>query len=519
MILVTMLLLAMTLAMPMPVSAEDGTSVYVLYDGRDTGSELTIAKVWDDGMSNDERQYESGKDVVPYEDLLRIVVRTDAPMESLRAYRISYDANGGTFGNDTSGNAIVTNVVAYDARNQVTGGAYATPTSTDGSTFLGWSTDVSATTPDPSITLTGGATDAWMCAREDGSTTVLHAVWKRDDKRTIRYAVSAYGIGIDRDADGKTMGITFGPALGYPEFSVYDGATYDASSTQAYTRSHPVSGDDTVMSETSPAVTDASRDVITGNDAGTDASGNPYRCLHHDNWATIAYWDRKDPHVYDRCVSHRCSKTVTITPTAASVTSGTFDEDIGDAYRGIAGDGQSYVVTSDWNSQNSGVDIIKAGQGYSASLVRAKLNGADRHTKADKAYAGTDAMTRYTADASILACIPKVLRDAIGAKALSGVGAACRGTGMSYDVASNDNVADRLWLPSAGEMTDAVYPNSGLSPSARSADAARANMQPIWLRSPNRAERVNSVAYDGVCAGYGSHMLSNLGIAPGFTLE
>lgn len=218
MILVTMLLLAM----PIPVSAEDGPSVYVLYDGRDTGSELTIAKVWDDGMSNDERQYESDKDVVPYEDLLRIVVRTDAPMESLRAYRISYDANGGTFGNNTSGNAIVTNVVAYDARNQVTGGAYATPTSTDGSTFLGWSTDTSAATPDPSITLTGGATDAWMCAREDGSTTVLHAVWKRNDKKTIRYAVSAYGIGIDKDANGKTMGITFGPALGYPEFSVYD---------------------------------------------------------------------------------------------------------------------------------------------------------------------------------------------------------------------------------------------------------------------------------------------------------
>lgn len=44
MTLTTMLLLTMTLAMPMTVSAEDGTSVYILYDGRDTGSELTIAK-------------------------------------------------------------------------------------------------------------------------------------------------------------------------------------------------------------------------------------------------------------------------------------------------------------------------------------------------------------------------------------------------------------------------------------------------------------------------------------------
>ena len=73
--------------------------------------------------------------------------------------------------------------------------------------------------PDSSITLTNTVTDKWMNSRADGSTTTLYAVWK--DLR-IRYAVMAYGIGVDKDASGNTMGITFGPALGYPEFSKYD---------------------------------------------------------------------------------------------------------------------------------------------------------------------------------------------------------------------------------------------------------------------------------------------------------
>jgi len=68
-------------------------------------------------------------------------------------------------------------------------------------------------------------------------------------------------------------------------------------------------------------------------------------------------------------------------------------------------------------------------------------------------------MTRYTTDSSILSCFPRVLRNAIGAKALSGVSAASSGNGMLYDKVSNGGVADKLWLFSYGEMTSAVYPD------------------------------------------------------------
>lgn len=447
-----------------------------------------------------------------------MTVRTGKPAEALRTYRLSFDANGGSFGTGADGSAVVGNVVTYDARNVAVGGAYAVP-SRDGCDFLGWSSDSDATGPDADITLDGGVADAWMCSRADGSTTTLYAVWRVPaDVTTVRYAVSAYGIGIDRDASGDPMGVTFGPALGYPEFSVYDGYDYDASSTQTYTRSHTVGGSATVMGEGEPACMDSSHSVITGDDAGTDAAGNPYRCLHYDNWATIAWWNAHDPHVYDRCVSHRCTRTVVITPSDGAVASGTFDDGIDDAYRGLVGDGQSWVVRSDWNMRGSGVDVTAGGRGYSASLVRARLVGADSHTRAEQAYAGSDAMSRLSSDASILACFPPALRRVIGAKALSGVGAACSGTGMRHDVTSNDGVSDMLWLPSSGEMTSGVYPGCGFSSDVGKPDAARSNMQPVWLRSPDTATRVYSVAYDGVCTGYGSGMLSGLGVAPCFAL-
>ena len=301
----------------------------------------------------------------------------------------------------------------------------------------------------------------------------------------INYAVMAYGIGVDKDASGNSLGITFGPALGYPEFSPYNSWGEDTSSTQTYTRSHAVSGDATVMDESAAACTDSSHGVITGSDAGTDAAGNPYRCLHYDNWATIIYWDEHDPHVYDKCVLAHCSKTVRITPNAGTIANGTFSANMWDGERGLTGDGQSYIVQSQWD-RSWHVDITKVGQGYAASLVRARLVGADSHTKLDDLYAGADALTEYTTDSSILSCFPRSLRDAIVAKALSGVSAADSNTGWtSYDTVSNAGVSDRLWLFSAGEMYGtSVYPSVGFS-GRTGVDSVRSSKNWWWLRSPS----------------------------------
>ena len=335
----------------------------------------------------------------------------------------------------------------------------------------------------------------------------LYAVWKDIH---INYAVMAYGISVDKGANGNTMGITFGPALGYPEFSKYNGSsTADTSSIQTFTKSHSVSWDATVMSENTVACTDSSHSVITGTDAGTDAAGNAYRCLHYDNWATIIYWNEHDPHVYDKCIPSHCSKTVTITPSAGTIANGIFSTSMSDSERGLTGDGQSYIVRSQWDNGAS-VDATQAGQGYAASLVRAKLIGADSHTKLDVKYAGTDALAKYTSGSSILSCFPENLRGAIGEKALSGVSMAS----TRHDVVSNDGVADRLWLFSFGEMTNAVYPSVGFS--IYSYDAKRSSMNDWWLRSPHSPYWVYYMGDTGYL--YNSNISSFRTVAPGFTL-
>ena len=176
----------------------------------------------------------------------------------------------------------------------------------------------------------------------------------------------------------------------------------------------------------------------------------------------------------------------------------------------------SWCRNGKWDNSSSGVDITQASQGYAASLVRAKLVGADSHTKLDDKYAGVDALTRYTANSSILSCFPKVLRDAIRAKALSGVSTASSGDWMEYDVVSNAGVADKLWLFSYGEMTSAVYPSAGFS-SSTSNDAKRSNNGPWWwLRSPNGSHIARSVVSNGSLDNY--FVSYSYAVAPGFTL-
>ena len=101
----------------------------------------------------------------------------------------------------------------------------------------------------------------------------------------------------------------------------------------------------------------------------------------------------------------------------------------------------------------------------------------------------------------------------IAAKSLSGMSAA----NDTYDVVSNDGAADRLWLFSSGEMTNAVYPSVGFSSSYYDADAKRSSKRGWWLRSPNDQTIVRSVNIDGylrweVVVGY-------YAVAPGFTLS
>ena len=242
--IVTVVLLLGIIGTPITANATTTTSTaggqYQLYDQRTRDQQVSVNKVWDDGLTNDVRKY--GND--DYANLLSMIIQTGVPQTTLRTYAITYDANGGTYGTDTNGNTITTNTITYNAKNQPINGTPAAPERNDGYTLIGWNTSKTATTADSNIKLTNTITDKWMNARADGSTITLYAVWKDIH---INYAVMAYGIGVDKDANGNTMGITFGPALGYPEFSPYNGTTTeDTASVQTLMKSHSVSGDCTL---------------------------------------------------------------------------------------------------------------------------------------------------------------------------------------------------------------------------------------------------------------------------------
>lgn len=510
-IIVMAIVACVMLLLPMSAYAATGDA-YQLYDTRARTQQVTVNKVWDDGLSNDDRK--SGS--TSYQSLMSVSIMTGVPQSSIRTYSIKFDANGGNFGTDSSGNTITTNVLSYNAKNAVTSGTYAVPERSDGYTCIGWSTSSSATSADSTITsavTNPSLTNKYLNSLTDKSTTTLYAVWK--DCR-IRYAVMMYGMYVDNDASGSTDTVTFGPALGYPEFSQYkeNNGSYiqDMTVTPTMMRHHDVSGDATVMSEDADACTDSSHSVITGTDAGTDSSGNAYRCLHYDNWITILYWCKKDPHVYDKCMRKGCSKTVMISPTQASIQNGILSTSPGDSG---TGDGNSYIVYSRAWDETWLADITKSGQGYAASRIRAELVGADLCTKADDDYAGADAMTRYTSSSCLFACFPRVLKNAIVAKNLSAVANAQ----YTYDVVSNDGVSDKLWLFSPYEMnydsSHVVYSGNSIT-TGSSYNRTRSSKNWFWLRSPYYSDSAWLVNIGGGV--YYNYVTGVGAVSPGFLL-
>jgi hypothetical protein len=233
------------------------------------------------------------------------------------------------------------------------------------------------------------------------------------DQDTVKYAVALYGISVDTDEDGNTIGLTFGPASGAPGDSILN--TY-GNYKDAYVSHDPW---------------------------GTTAKGNAHRCIHDDDWATIIEWGKKDPQVYEQCLYM-----------------GTRWKTDGDGN----GDGAGVLAKSvgvsylQWNVQaqvTGEIGLIDSNNGgWPASRIRAVLNGADKytadgtHTTAEGSIvAGTD-VASMTADNSFLALFPKELRDVIVAKKVKSD--TVREDAINY----NKITYDRLWLLSGSEMME-----------------------------------------------------------------
>ena len=500
-------------------------SVYDFYNRKKADKQIVITKVWNDGITTH----------TPGE--LAMTIETTVPAASTRTYQITFDANGGSFGSTTS------NTLSYNAKNEITSGRYAEPASADSDNYYfdGWSTSKTATSEDTGITLApNDVTNAYLNKRTAGSSLTLYAVYKA--RPYIYYAVSPYGIEKETLKEG-TAGITFGPATGNM-FSQYtyskkrynsipgkylpmvnahkvSDTTYlindscvDSNGDTTVTSGQTKADMDAVQQEGEAAITDNSRNIIVGDDAGTDSSGNAYRCIHYDNWATILYWNEHDPHVYDKCVKNRCSKRLILRGNSTNITWHT---------RTAApdGDGDSYIGTSKWDIyyDNNYTDIDE----YSASLIRAELVGADSYTSEDANSAGEGARTRYTESKSAYIALPAEIRNRIGAKALYDTQNGARhGTNVN---GSSGPYYDRLWLFDYNEIANpsntagsSAYTERGATGGGDTAYDARGSLGWWWLRSRYYnygARGVSDNGYSSIDVGVDS---ANR-VAPGFVLK
>lgn len=256
---------------------------------------------------------------------------------------------------------------------------------------------------------------------------------ERPDTLDTTYAVSVWDIGVDKNQNNQTMGLTIGAALGPTDYV----STY---------KRH--------------------------NASGTTSRGNAHRCFHDDSWEEIVWWNNTDPFVYEQCITQGCTHKLYINfPNGLVNNNYSYpgDPNKGDgvttfraeivSFTGnnwLAGNFQHLM----WNPLNrsngigseSGENVGSTNGGWGASRTRAVLNGADNLTEKATDYAsglpgsGTPInVANYTESFSILGGFPQVLKDAIGKKA------------NVYWVREGNQLKtsyDKLWLPSLAEISN-----------------------------------------------------------------
>ena len=456
-----------------------GSELYNFPDTPATGV-VTVTKVWEDDKSDDERNLSD----------IDLTLTTKAPSADPRGYTVTFHASGSTFANGSDINQVI-----FTRSGTVVEGSYSLPVTRG--TFAGWYSNSNYTTK---VQL-----DQNGCPVGLQKDMNLYAKWER-----MAYAVALYGIGVDKDDKGNTMGLTFGPALGKNYINSFVSHTVDEAGN------------------------------ITGAGAGTTSTGNAYRCIHQDSWETIVYWNNLDPYVYEKCIANGCTHSVELDP---STTTTVLNKEFIASY---TGDGPSVLQNELLEENRLWTSVGNSTGGYAASRVRAMLNGADEKTE-KKTTGSINSASIYTENNCLLAAFPQVLQDAIGKRATKyrlKLGSATPGT-----------VYDKLWLFSPNELFETVdtyaCPEEGLHVTLDDANAGQYGLSAgtivnyyakwkgttsehkgyfvstteistsWWLRSinsgyTNRGVEVNSV---GNVAQNGGYNGGKNGIAPGFSLS
>lgn len=254
--------------------------------------------------------------------------------------------------------------------------------------------------------------------------TTCYARW--GEYADVKYAVTVYGIRHDtyREEDGTTgtAGLTFGPA----------------------------------------AAGDFRQTYVSHVPSGVTETGNLHRCIHEDDWTTIAEWSQRDPYVYEQCMGNRqilgCTKSVPLIVN---------EENKWYSYTDMKGDGAGVLMYSladnKWNYGYTGNTVSTAG-GWPASRIRAMMNGADEYT--NKLIDGSDALINgnpvagtglFDRSQTIFDCFPEELKRVIVPKAVKS------DTVVKDSLGNNLTTYDRLWLFSVEEWYggNSSRPNEG----------------------------------------------------------
>ena len=242
----------------------------------------------------------------------------------------------------------------------------------------------------------------------------------------VKYAVQLYGIKADTimtDSGEATAGLTFGPALGLTP----------------------------------------SQTGIGHTPTGISAGGNPMRCIHDDDWATIAYWSKTDPTVYADCIANGCTHAVRLnlndTIKGDILTGfGESSDGSGVLYNNLADAYTRWNPTSNIDTTNISDSRGSNKFGWSGSKIRATLNGSDGHTKIAVA-SGIDAadQTILTSGNSLLSCFDPEVRSIIAPKVIVGDkdGYSTDGTTTYKNQGTTESLTttyDKLWLFSTKEI-------------------------------------------------------------------
>lgn len=308
---------------------------------------------------------------------------------------------------------------------------------------------------------------------------------------SVKYAVSLYGIKHDQwydeeTSESGTAGLTFGPATGTTDENDVNYGNYK----DRFVKHMP-----------------------TGN----TASGNPHRCIHDDDWSTIAEWSQKDPYVYEQCYGDEdtpsCTKSVLLFLNE-ELANKRYVEMYG--YKTQTGDGAGALyclmlkyVGMNGKKENEG--------GWSASRMRNVFNGVVTDNG--------NALDKYTA---LISAFPAALKSAIVPKAVK--------SDTTDDVVGNNvTTYDKLWLFSVKELYGETntHPNEGelyqrqkklgITENSWTRSLAYENRNEIaqwWLRTVESDDSfirsynpaVNRPYYQYVASG-------SMDIAPGFCLK